>query len=135
MIKLKKGEALVYAGETALRAPDGTLLPSVPQFVIAAIDTAAPARVATVGKNERVVLAGHIYRHKQNAEERFAAMKAGRKVPPKEEKTAIYIITDAENIHPKTGLPIETGKALYAAGKDLAALISIQQRKEKAGRS
>ena len=134
MIKLKENERLVYAGDAALRAPNGTPLPTVPQFVIATIDPNTPAHIAIVGDNERVVLAGRVLYNKQSAEERFAAMKAGREIPPKEESAPIYIITDAENIDKKTGLPFETGKALFAAGKELAALISIQQRKEKAER-
>lgn len=132
MIGLKKNQKLVYAGETALRAPDGTPLPSVPQYMIVNVEEADPAAVATVKKNDRIILAGRIFNHKQKAEERFAAMKAGREIPPKEENIPLYILTDAENVNPKTGLLYETEKACALAAKDLAALIAIQKRKEKA---
>ena len=132
MIKLKKNERLVYAGETALRAPDGSLLPSVPQYVIVSLEEADPAAVAKIKSNERIVLAGRVYNHKLKAEERFAAMKAGRKVPPKEESTPLYILLDKAQVNPKTGAPWETSGALRLLGKDLAGLIAMQKRKERA---
>ena len=130
--KLKENEYLVCAGNIGVRVPNGTPLPSIPYYIIVSIDKANPTAVVTVNENERVILAGHILHHKQRAEERFAAYKAGREIPPKEESTPLYIITDAINVNPQTGLLIETSKACVVAGKDLAKLISIQKRKEKA---
>jgi hypothetical protein len=132
MITLKKNERLVLAGNTALRAPDGTPLPSVPTYIIASINKADPAAVATVQKNERIILAGSVLYERERAEERFAALKAGRAMPPKEDSVPLYILTEAANVDPTTGELHETAKALAAAGKDLAALISIQKRREKA---
>ena len=132
MMKLKKNERLVYAGQTALRAPDGTPQPSAPQFIIVSFEEADPAAVTTLQGNERVVLAGRVFHEKQKAEERFAALKAGREVPPKEESIPFYVVLDAEDLNPKTGVPLETCKALRLAGKDLAGLIALHKRMERA---
>ena len=132
MITLKNNEGLICVGNIELRAPDGTPLPSMAQYIKVSIEKADPAAIATVGADERIILAGRVSCHKQKAEERFAAMKAGREIPPKEESIALYIITDAANIDPETDLLYETSKACEVAGRDLARLISMQKRKEKA---
>ena len=132
MVTLKENECLVRVGHIELRAPDGTPLPSLPQYIIVSVERADPAAIATVKENERIVLVGHYLRNKKNAEERFAAMKAGREIPPKEEVIYLYIITDIENIDPQSGLLIESAKACAAAGKELAELIAIHKRKEQA---
>jgi len=51
---LKPHERLVYAGTTALRAPDGTPLESVPQYMIVSADEAEPASVAELREDERL---------------------------------------------------------------------------------
>jgi hypothetical protein len=96
-VKLKKNERLVFAGNAALRAPDGTPLPSVPQFVIVGVDEATGS-VAELKDNERLILAGRVFTDKQRAEERFAALKAGREQPPREVGTPLYVVEDAENL-------------------------------------
>ena len=104
MITLKENERLVYAGKATLRAPNGEVLPAVPQYMIVSVHEADPAAVVDVQKNERIVLAGHVL-EKKRAEERFAAIKAGRTPPPKEGGIPLYFLMDAENVNPKTGLP------------------------------
>jgi hypothetical protein len=83
-------------------------------------------------KHERLILAGRELNDMKLARERYAAMKAGREIPPSEEGIPLYAILDAAEVNPKTSIPYETAKALRAAGKDLAALIAHQKRKEKA---
>ena len=131
-MKLKKNERLVFAGNTAIRTPGGTPLPSVPQYIVVAFDEANPAAIAAVKNNERVVLIGRVMHEKPKAEERFAAAKEGRTLPPDEKTTPLYILMDAKDVNPKTGVPYETGKALRLAGKELAAFIAIQRRKNEA---
>lgn len=129
MIKLKKNERLVFAGNTALRAPDGTPLPSVPQFVIIGVDEAAAGGVVELQKNERLILAGRVFNEKQRAEERFAALKAGREQPPREVGTPLYIIEDVENLNQNE----QEQESINAdLAKDITALFSLYMRKEKA---
>lgn len=96
MIKLKKHEKLQYAGETALRAPDGSLLPSVPQFIIVS-DADTPSDY-TLQKGERLILAGHIFNEKKKAEQRFADLKAGRKPEPREKGAPFYVVEDSKKV-------------------------------------
>lgn len=103
MIKLKKGERLVYAGETALRAPDGTLLNAVPQYMIVPESEADPSAVKGMKENERLVPIGTVGERKR-AEERFAALKAGKTPPPRENITTLYIKEEVTKINPKTRL-------------------------------
>ncbi len=127
MIKLKKNERLVYAGETALRAPDGTPLPSVPQFVIVGVDEAAGG-VVELQKNERLILAGRVFNQKKRAEERFAALKAGREQPPREVGTPLYVIENVETLNQNE----REQESLNAdIAKDITALFSLHMRKEK----
>ncbi|MCL2356608.1 MAG: hypothetical protein FWC70_05530 [Defluviitaleaceae bacterium] len=127
MIKLKKGELLVYAGDTALRAPNGTLLPSVPQFVIL---TAAdpPAAATPLKKTERLIMAGQVFHEKKRAEERFAALKAGRESPPKEAGgTPLYVVEDAKNFN-SAGFTSEDEKANAALAAELTSIFAFQMR-------
>jgi len=129
-VKLKKNERLAVAGEIEIRAPDGTTR-RTPQYIIVT-DADPTANPVTVGENERVHMIAHVFRDRRRAEERFEAMKAGREMPPKEDGTPLYIITDAANINPKTGLSREDEQACAALGKDIAALIAIHTRKTRA---
>ena len=132
MIKLKKNERLVYAGEAMLRGPGGAIIPNVPQYVIVSVDDVAdPAAVANVKKNERIVLAGKIG-GLQAARERYEAKRAGREMPPKETGIPLYILEDVENINLKTGFTHEEEKAIRALTKDTLAVFSMQMRKRKA---
>ena len=132
MIRLKENERLVYAGTAPLRAPNGTPLPAVPQYMIVSIEEADPAAVVNLQKNDRIVLAGLILHEKKRSEERFAAIKAGRVPPPEEGSIPLYMLMDAENINPKTGLPWSVEKACAELSKDLADLYARQERKKKA---
>ncbi|GHV18528.1 hypothetical protein FACS18949_04660 [Clostridia bacterium] len=84
---LGKNERLVYVGETALRAPDGGLLPAVPQYMIVPADNADPSAVVTLQENERLVMAGTVHNRKT----------------PSDVKT-LYIKENAENVNASTGL-------------------------------
>jgi hypothetical protein len=112
VITLKENERLVYAGNTALRAPDGTPLNSVPQYMIVPEDEADPAAVKGIRENERLVPIGIVCTNKKQAEERFAAIKAGRTPPPRESTKTLYIKEDAAKINPKTGLSQAEEKAI-----------------------
>ncbi len=129
MIGLAKNERLVYAGHTALRAPDGTPLPSVPQLKIVPAEEADPGLVTQLAENERLILAGHVLTDRKRAEERFAALKAGRKPPPREKSVALYVVADKDGAERNE----EKQKALNTSiAKDLAALFSLHMRKLKA---
>ncbi|GHV35797.1 hypothetical protein FACS18949_14470 [Clostridia bacterium] len=132
MITLKENERLVYAGKTALRAPDGTPLPAVPQYMIVPIGAPAAAHAVELADNERLILAGRVYHEKQTAEERFSALKARWEQPPREDGTPLYIKEGAENVNPKTGQTSKTEKAINALATDLLATFAVQMRKIKA---
>ena len=132
MITLEKNERLVYAGEIALRAPNGTPLPAVPQYIIVPVEQADPATVAEVGENERLVYGGRVFTDRQRAEERFAALKAGREQPPREVGTPLYLIEGVENIDPKTGRTHESEKIIKTMSKEFSEIYALQMRKEKA---
>ena len=87
MIKLKENERLVFAGTVALRAPNGELRPAVPQYMIKPAAEADPAHAREVGENERVVFGGQMFTDRKRAEERFAALVAGRKAALREKGT------------------------------------------------
>ena len=131
MIKLKKNEKLVQAGTVELRAPDGSPLPAVPQYIIVAADEADSA-AREVQENERVLYGGLILNDKKRAEERFAALKAGRDAPPREIGTPLYFIEGAENVNPKTGRTAEGDKIIGILSKEFAEIFAIEKRKEKA---
>lgn len=132
MINLKKNEQLVYAGDIALRAPNGALLPAVPQYMIVSIDDADSAYVTALQDNERLILAGRVFNGKKRAEERFAALKAGIDSPPLEVGIPLYFKTDSANVNPKTGFTYEHHKALEALAEDLTKIYAMQMRKAKA---
>ncbi len=132
MITLEKNERLVCAGTVELRAPNGTLLPTVQQYIIVSFNEADPACITEVEENKRLVLGGCVFTDRKRAEERFAALKAGREQPPREIGTPLYFQEDAENINPKTERTHEGDKIIKALSKDFAEIFAIQQRKEKA---
>jgi hypothetical protein len=87
---LGKNERLVYAGEIALRAPDGRVLPAVPQYEIVIADNADPANTANTAalqENERLVMVGTVH---------------SRKTPS--DVKPLYIKELAENVSAATGL-------------------------------
>ena len=131
MIGLKKDEKLIQAGTVALRAPNGKPLPAVPQYMIVTVDRADPARVVELKENERIMFGGEILNDKKRAEERFTAIKAGQTPPPKEPKTPLYFIEDAENINPKTGRTAEGDKVIESLTKMFTEAYAIYRRKEK----
>ncbi len=123
-MKLKKGEYLTYAGTTALRAPDGTPLPAVPQYMITRDSSGI-----SLQKNERLILVGHAFTDKKKAEERFAALQAGRKAPAREVGTPLYVIDDVEKVDANAQ---EQHCITQALAKDLAELFSVYAREMEA---
>jgi len=126
MIKLAKNERLVQAGTVALRAPDGTPLPAVPQYIIVPADKADPAAIRAVRKNERLLYGGQILDGRGRAEERFDALKEGRKQPPRETGTPFYFIENAAKADPKTGRTAKENKIIITLSTEFAAAISAQ---------
>lgn len=132
MIELKENQRLVYAGETALRAPDGTPLPAVTQYMIVSAEEADPAFIAELSENERLILTGTVHKERKSAEERFAALKAGQAQPPSAAGVPLYIKEDAENINPKTRLSESEEKACEPLIGDLVSAFAAQMRRVKA---
>lgn len=132
MITLDKNERLVCAGTVALRAPDGTPLPAVQQYIIVSDDEADPATTHEVTENQRLVCGGRVFTDRQRAEERFAALKAGREQPPREVGTPLFFIEEMENVDPKTGRTLESEKIIKTMSKEFAEIFALQMRKEKA---
>lgn len=132
MITLKKNERLVYAGNTALRAPDGTPLSAVPQYMIVPVDEAEPANIVELGDNERLVYGGRVFNNKRAAEERFAALKAGQTQSRRDIGTPLYFIEDAANIDPKTGRTYESEKIIATMAKEFTEVFAVQKRREQA---
>lgn len=131
MIILKRNERLVYGGIATLRAPNGEPLPSVKQYMIVPADEADPTAVVELQKNERLVYGGRAFKDRKRAEERFAALKAGREPPPREVGTPLYFIEDAANINKKTGRTVEGDEIINALSRDFAEILAMQKRKEK----
>jgi hypothetical protein len=129
---LKPNERLVRTGKTDLRAPDGTPLPAVPQYMIVAVEDADPACVEPLGADERLILAGTAQTERANAEDRYAAMLAGREQPPRAGGVPFYIKEGAENINPKTGLSLEEEKAVEPLIGDMVDAFGQYARKMKA---
>lgn len=132
MITLDKNERLVCAGTVALRAPDGTALPAVQQYIIVSDDETDHATTHAIKENQRLVCGGRVFTDRQRAEERFAALKAGREQPPREVGTPLYLIEDAADIDPKTGRTHESEKIIQTMSKEFAEIFSLHMRKEKA---
>ena len=132
MIGLKDDERLVYAGQTALRAPNGALLPAVPQYRIVPAEEADPACVVDLKDDERLVMVGTIHNDKKAAEERFAALKKGRECPPLAHGIPLYVKERAENINPKTHLSAGEEQACEPLIKDLVSAFAAHMREVKA---
>lgn len=132
VIQLKDNERLVFAGTVALRAPDGTPLPAVPQYMIVPVDEADPALITDIKENERLVYGGRIFNEKKRAEERFAALKAGREQPPREVGIPLYFKENVANINPKTERTYESDKIIETLSKEFAEMFFMQIRKKKA---
>lgn len=128
MITLKKNQRLIYVGDAELRAPNGALLPAVPQFTIVSVEEDDADHIVHLKSNERLMLAGHIFKDRAKAEERFAALKAGREQPPRETGTPLYIVEDVENFNPKTGLTPDEESSIRAFSKELAGIFAIHMR-------
>jgi hypothetical protein len=123
MRKLKANERLVFAEESPYPAKDGS---AIPVFKIVPAAEADPARVYQLKENERLILAGHVLSDRKRAEERFAALKAGREMPPREEGTPLYVVTDQEGFD----LNEEEQKALNAdLSKHIYDMFSLHMRK------
>ena len=102
--KLKKNERLIHAGYTALRAPAGTLLESVPQYMIVPADEADPAATVKLRKSEVLVIVGQVNNDLSAAKERYAAALRGEKPKRVVDGKTLYIKVEARDIDPETGL-------------------------------
>jgi len=127
---LQQHERIVYAGKTALRAPDGTPLEAVPQYMIVSVDEADPASVCVLRENDRLVMVGTVHADRRAAEERYAAMLEGRACP-RADGVPIYIKESAENINAKSGLSLEEEKACKPLVDDLVAAFAAVMHGEK----
>ena len=111
---LTKNERLVFAGTAALRAPDGSLLPAVPQYMIVDASKADPAKTATLRKGERLVQAGSVH-------SRGARQKTSK----------LFIKETAENIGRSTGLTQTEEKTCDTIVADMlaafAAIMNLNQ--------
>jgi non-ribosomal peptide synthetase component F len=130
-ITLSPNERLVYAGRTALRAPDGKLLEGVPQYIILPVEKAAPASVVELQDGECLILAGTIHNDREAAEERFAAAKDGHACP-RADGTPIYVKEAVENVNKKTGLSLAEEAACEPLIGELLASFAMTARKMKA---
>lgn len=128
---LRPNERFIYAGEIALRAPNGAPLPAVSQYMIVNSDAADPALLADAQDNERFVMAGLLFKGKQKAEERFAALKVGRKPPPPEKGTPLYIKESAANINPKTEQTPDGELVIKLLAAEFAELLAFQMRRDR----
>ena len=104
MIQPKENERVIFAGYTALRSHIGEPLPPVRQYMIVPETEVEGVETVQLKDDERLVQVGVVLENRKNAEERFAALKAGRTPPPKEKPKSLYIIEDAANISPESGL-------------------------------
>ena len=132
MVRLRKNQRLVYAGEAALRAPDGTAIHSIPQYKIVSADEADPNCIADLQDGERLVLAGVVHNDREAAQERFAALKAGTANPPKISGTPLYIKVSGASISTKSHLSKEEEKACDFIVSDLMDIFSAAMRKRNA---
>ena len=128
---LRPHERFVYAGDVALRAPNGTPLPAVPQYMIVTVDEADPALIADARDDERFVMAALRFTDRQRAEDRFAALKAGRTPPTPETGTPLYIKESTAAINPKTHQTHEGEKIIKLLAQEFAELLAMHTRREK----
>jgi hypothetical protein len=129
---LKPNERLVRDGFASCRAPDGTPLSEVPQYIIVAGSEADPACVEPLRKNERLILAGTAQTDRANAEARFEALLAGREQPPRAGVLPIYIKERARNTNPKTGLSMAEERAVEPIVNELAEAFGHAMRELRA---
>jgi hypothetical protein len=106
---LGKNERLVYAGNTALRAPDGRLLPAVPQYMIVPADDVDPASAVALQKDERLVMVGSVH----------------SRTSPSDVKM-LYIKEAAGNVNKSTGLSTAEENACNSIIPDLAAAFATR---------
>ena len=99
---LGKHERLIRVGNAPLRAPNGKPLPAVPQYMIVPANEADPASVATLDKNEWLIMAGTVH----------------SRTSPDDVKT-LYVKEAAENVNKKSGLSKVEEKACNAILSDL----------------
>ena len=133
MTSLPKNYRLVRAGTTAFRSHIGELLPAVPQYRIVPAEEADPALTAVLQDDEALVMAGTIHTDKKAAEERFAALKAGRECDThKEHGTPLYIKENMSNINPQTHLSSGEEKACEPLISDLVEEFARQTREAEA---
>ena len=128
---LQPNERLVHAGQTALRAPDGTPLENVPQYMIVPADEADPASVVELKDSECLVVAGTVHNARKAAEDRFAAAKVGHACPCAD-GTLLYIKDAASYVDKRTGLSAGEEKACEALVGDMLAAFAIYERRLRA---
>lgn len=129
---LNENERLVFAGNIALRAPNGAELPAVPQYRIVRAGEPAAGSAVELKDTERLITVGSVHTERETAEERFAALKAGQAQGPRADGEPLYIIESAANINPKTRLSEGEEKAIEPLLEDLLSTFAMQMRKRKA---
>lgn len=117
IVKLKRNEQLVLAGEMPIRAPNGEPLPAVPVYMIAPVTDADAATAGAIAPNERLILAGYT-ECKLTAEERYKAIMAGV-MPPKTRATPLYIKESAHAANAASRLTEGEQRALNPLIADL----------------
>ena len=132
MVRLRKNQRLVYAGEAMLRAPDGTAMHSIPQYMNVAADEADPDCITYLQNDECLVLAGVVHNDRKAAKERFDALKAGTANPPKISGTPLYIKVSETSISTKSQLSEEEEKACDFIVSDFMDMFSAAMRKRNA---
>jgi len=132
LIELNKSERLVFAGNAVLRAPNGEPLTAVPQYIIVPADKADPTAITEIESGKQLVCGGLLFTDKQRAEERFAALKAGRALPLKEPGTPLCFMEDVSNCNPKTGRTHGSEGIIHSLSEAFAEMFEIRQQKDKA---
>lgn len=128
---LKPNQKLVYAGTAELRAPNGTPLQSVPQYMIVSETVAEPSRVVELHPNECLVVAGSLNTNRKSAKERFADLKSGREAKSDDDSIPLYIKESLDNMNVKTRLSNVEEEVCDLLIGDLVSEFSRQMRKLK----
>ena len=124
---LKPNERLVYAGVTAIRAPDGNPLKGVPQYQIKPAHETDPISVVSLQMGERLIVAGTEHTEREAAQMRFAASMEGNTQSCADGKP-LYIKEAIEKGGKETGLSLGEEKTCDLLIDDLVAIYTLQRR-------
>lgn len=130
IVKLKKTEQLVLAGEMPIRAPNGEPLPAVPVYMIIPAADADAGAAGAIAPNERLILAGYT-ECKLAAEERYNALITGV-MPPKTRATPLYIKESVNGANAASRLTEGEQRALNPLIADLMTEFSAAMQEREA---